>query len=376
VVTAAASKPARTRGVASFPPVISQNPYQRLLYAHLAPFGVHLIEGAKLKAGWLWGNRSLVDVLHFHWPQSYYQWLWEPSWARLPLSWLRLVVFTARLGFARLLGYRLIWTVHQVYPHETVSRRIDRLAGRVLAAACHALAVHDRSTAALIKRDLGVGAANLLVVPHGSYLGVYPEGRDRATVRGELGLPPDAFVFLAFGHVREYKDLELLLAAFKRMNDPRAVLLVAGPALDTATVKSLRNAAATDPRVQLLLEFVPDERVAEVFGAADAAVLARGDGGTSGALVLALSLGLPAVAADVPAYAELLAEGQAGWLFAPGVEESLHGALAQAASDHNEVARKGVAARAQAEALRWEDHCERLAEVMLGDTAEAKLSYA
>ena len=367
---------ARAGAVASFPPVIAQNPYQRLLYEHLAALGVELADGAKLKTGWLWRNRSKVNVLHFHWPQSYYQWLWEPSWARRPLSWLRLAVFTWRLTLARVLGYRLVWTVHQVYPHETVSAKIDRLAGRVLASACHALTAHDRSTAELVERELGLDADRVVVLPHASYVGVYPEGRDRAVVRADLGLAPDAFVFLSFGHLRGYKDIDLLMAAFRGLDDPSAMLLVAGPALDADTVSALRGAAASDPRIVPVLEFVPDDRVAELFDACDAAVLSRGDGGTSGALVLALSLGLPVIAADMPAYADLLGGGRAGWLFEPGSPESLGAALAAAAADPEAAARKGVEARARADALRWDDYSAGLAAVMLGEAPAVSLSYA
>jgi hypothetical protein len=31
-------------------------------------------------------------------------------------------MFGLRLAAARGLGYRIVWTVHQVYPHETESR--------------------------------------------------------------------------------------------------------------------------------------------------------------------------------------------------------------------------------------------------------------
>jgi beta-1,4-mannosyltransferase len=366
----------RACAVASFPPVIPQNPYQRLLYEHLAPFGVEVVEGAELKLGWLRRNRRNVQILHFHWPQSYYQWLWDPAWARRPLSWVRLVVFAARLAAARALGYRLVWTVHQVYPHETVSRRLDRLGGRALAAACHGLTAHDRATAELVQSELGYDADRVVVLSHGSYVGVYPPGRDRAAVRAGLGLPEDAFVFLSFGHIRGYKDIDLLVASFRALDNPSAALLIAGPALDDASASAVRAAAEADSRIVPLLEFVPDDAVAELFRASDAAVLARGDGGTSGALVLALSLGLPAIAADAPTYAELIGGGLAGWLFAAGSPESLRDALAEAAADPEAAVRKGADARARADGLRWDDYSLGLAKLMLGPGSELSLSYA
>ena len=154
------------------------------------------------------------------------------------------------------------------------------------------------------------------MIPHGSYVGVYPPGRPRAEVRRSLGLDEQTRVFLSFGHLRGYKDLDVLFDAFAQVARPDVALVVAGLAHDPALRARLDEAAARDSRVVLLARFVPDEEVAELFGAADAAVFPRHDGGTSGSLLLALSLGVPAVAADAGAGTELLADG-GGWLFPP-----------------------------------------------------------
>ena len=86
------------------------------------------------------------------------------------------------------------------------------------------------------------------------------------------------------------------------------------------------------------LGFVPTDQVRELFEAADAAVVARRDGGTSGALVLALSLGVPVVASSV--YAGLV--GDAGWLY-DATDDGLVGALARAVkSDTNRMADRAL----------------------------------
>ena len=191
-------------------------------------------------------------------------------------------------------------------------------ARRILARASHALIAHDAGTARKAESLFGRSARKLRRMPHGSYAGVYPPGRDRAAARRELGVPDDAVVLLAFGHIRRYKGLSTLLEAFAAVEDPRRGSSIAGLPMDDPTVEEIRAAAAADPRIVPLLRFVPDEEVAELFEACDAAVYARADGGTSGALVLALSLGRPAVVADTPDYRELTDDGAAAWLFEAG----------------------------------------------------------
>ena len=139
------------------------------------------------------------------------------------------------------------------------------------------------------------------MVPHGSYVGAYPPGRARDIVRSELGVPPDAFVFLAFGHLRGYKEFPLLLDAFESLPLPSACLIIAGVPWDAGMRKIVSAAAERDSRIRLMLEPVPVESVDELFKASDAAVFPRGDGWTSGSLILAMSMGIPVVAARQPA---------------------------------------------------------------------------
>jgi beta-1,4-mannosyltransferase len=339
--------------VASFPEPIARNPYQTLLYRHLASLGFELVPAARLHLRWLWSNRRRVGTLHFHWPQGYYRYDHvSPPW-RSVLTWARFILFGIRILAARLLRYRIVWTVHQVYPHESESRSLDRAAAVVLARLSHCLVCHDEATADSIGRELGSVEGKTTVIPHGSYVGVYSAGRPRHVVRSELGIAGDRLVFLSFGQVRRYKELGFLIAAFERAALPQAILLVAGLPLDGDEARVLAAAAATRSNVRTLLDYVPDDRVAELFRASDVAVVARGDGGTSGALILALSMGVPVVAASAAGYEALTGDGVAGWHFEPGSADSLCAAIRAAAADPEERAAKARAALVRAGRLGW-----------------------
>jgi glycosyltransferase involved in cell wall biosynthesis len=350
------------RGVAAIP-LIPQNPYQRLLYQQLAGLGVPLEAEAQLRVGWLLRSRNRIAAIHIHWPQGLYR---HHGRAAAALSWVRLALLAVRLGAARLLGYRILWTVHQLYPHEQRHGALDRAASRLLASAAHSLLVHDAVTAARVCELRGT-ARKVSRVPHGSYVGVYPPGRCRGKVRAELGLQSSTVVFLAFGHVRGYKDLDILLDGFAEARIDDAALVVAGLPLDGPAAALVAERAAEDPRIVPLLEFVPDERVAELFGAVDAAVVSRGDGGTSGALILALSLGTPVVVADSPSYSELIGHGRAGWLFAGGDPSALARALEVAAADPDGIDARVCGARKAAGTLSWAEAARVTSALILPD---------
>jgi glycosyltransferase involved in cell wall biosynthesis len=225
------------------------------------------------------------------------------------------------------------------------------------------LIAHDRWTASEARSQLAI-SSKIDVVPHGSYIGVYPEGLPRREVRRALGVPQESFVFLCFGELRAYKEIDVLLEAFSELSLPHARLVVAGNPKIGGVASAVRAAYADNPRVISLLEFVPEGQVAELFHASDAAVLPRGDGGTSGSLVLALSLGLPVVATDVPTIRELTRDGEAGWLFHPHDVSSLRTALERAGADPSEVQARGRCALEIAKELDWTGIAERLGELL------------
>jgi beta-1,4-mannosyltransferase len=361
----AAPKGARRGRIACFS-TAPWNPYLRLLYGHLAARGFEAVESPVFSLQWLWQARSSVGFLHFHWSESLYRYGRGPVWLRPFLSRVKLALFAARLTAARILGYRLVWTVHQVYPHEPVDRALDRRGARLLARASHLLIAHDHWTAERARSELSSRGKKIAiaVVPHGSYIGVYPEGRPRSEMRSELGLPQDSFVFLCFGELRAYKEVELLLAAFSSVSLPNARLVVAGNVKAPSVGSALGAASSTDPRVFVLPGFVPEEDVAELFHACDAAVLPRGEPGTSGSLILALSMGLPVVAADVPTTRELTRDGEAGWLFRPHDLSSLSAALERAGSDPSEARARGLRGFETAKKLEWTGIARDLAHLL------------
>jgi beta-1,4-mannosyltransferase len=351
-------------GIASFPPFREGNPYRKLLYERLGAYGFHLVPTPRLRLSWLWRQRGTVGFLHFHWPEGYWRHDRGPVRLRHPLSYVRMSVLLWRLLAARVLGYRIVWTIHQIYPHEPGNRRLDRRGACLLARMSHLRVAHDASTAEAARWELGLPLASVEIVPHGSYIGVYPSGRSRERVRAELGIGPEHFIFLCLGNLRPYKQLGLLLAAFLATSRRTAALIVAGEASAVEEGEKVVSAARNDPRVRPLLGRLDDDRVVELFEASDVAVLPRGDGGTSGALILALSLGVPVVAARTPVSEELTRGGRTGWLFEPGDPVFLQAALEDAAVSHPAaIAAKGAAALEQARLLSWAESGERMAEL-------------
>jgi beta-1,4-mannosyltransferase len=352
--SAAHPAPAPELGVraAVFPEPDFNNPYQALLKAALERAGVTFVPGGRLDVDF--ARTADLEVVHLHWLEQFLQGGERPG-----LEWLLAPARAARIAAAlwvlRRRGVRVVWTLHNLGSHERRHRVAEWLLRVLVGRLAHAVTVHSRYAARRARRVFGRRTEVHLAL-HSNYIGVYPrERRRRATVRRSLGLPEDAYVYLAFGHVRPYKRMDDLVTCFRSLPDADARLVVAGAVRDPEMADWLERQALEDSRVVVHEGPVDDGLVSAFHIAADAAVLNYRDVVSSGVLMLAFSYGLPVVAPSATTATEI-AESPAVEAFEPG---ELAGALARMRAGDQPTRRR--AALAVAEECTW----ERMAEAVL-----------
>jgi beta-1,4-mannosyltransferase len=201
------------------------------------------------------------------------------------------------------------------------------------------------------------------VIPHGSYLGAYPDTLTREEARTRLGIPDAGPVLLFLGAVRGYKGTDELVAAFHALPDPAARLLIAGKPRGDGIAERLRAAVVADPRIRLHLGHVPDEELQVWLRAADVVTLPFRDILTSGSAILALSFGRPVVAPALGCLPETV-PADAGILYDPDLPGALESALHRALAADLDI--MGNAALARARELDWDSNAVRAAAVLRG----------
>lgn len=289
------------RRILMLAPVATNNPYLDCLIGGLraaAPdLACELRVGVPLRR-WLpvWQG---ADVIHLHWPEYVYT---RPDGG---VDLRRGLALLLALAGARALGRRVVYTMHNLDPHDGGGSRAQHLLQRELLRLSSAVHAHDQLALQAIRDRYG-RAERVYCIPHGSYHGCYPNTVSRAAARAWLGLDPGAFVYLHLGQIRRYKGTLELLAAFSELAPSDATLLIAGqPVPPELGARELAQAAG-QPGVRLTLGAVPDEQLQHYFNAADVAVLPYRRVTTSGAAVLALSFGLPVVAPARGGFVELV----------------------------------------------------------------------
>lgn len=112
----------------------------------------------------------------------------------------------------------------------------------------------------------------------------------RAEFRGKLSLQPHQTVFLHTGKLDASKRTTVLLDAFRKIDDPKAILLIAGVVSDDIR-NAVNRAVSEDSRVKLLGWINADELIGYLH-AADCYIQ---PGTQSATLQLAICAGLPVV---------------------------------------------------------------------------------
>ena len=324
-----------------------ENRYIDALHKAIDKTEVRLVDPGHMSFMWLFRNAGYVDIIHIHWPESHFQF---PGRAYSIMKWLYLM---ARLKAARLLGYKLVWTAHNINAHDKRYAMLDNRLRRLLLAQAHTILLGKASLIALEKRFKTAPRPPSAIIRHGNYADCYGSMLTKAEARKKLGLPENKTVYLSIGTLRRYKGLGRLARVLSSIGSiPDITWIVAGKVSDRAVVEEISEPFKPCPeRLNLYAGFVPDEKVGVFLAASDFVVLPYSDMHMSGVLMLALSFEKPVIAPDKGLVREYLPEG-AGILYNPDDPEGIEKAIEQSADlDPGEMGKKG---REFALSLSWD----------------------
>ncbi|HWG07751.1 MAG TPA: glycosyltransferase family 4 protein [Solirubrobacteraceae bacterium] len=215
-------------------------------------------------------------------------------------------------------GRPLVLTAHDVLPREPAPGQ--RAAQRRLYERFDAIVAHSAHGRSRLIDELGVEAERVHVIPHGAFahLAEAPEAP-----------PPfetEKKVVLFFGLLRPYKGIDVLLDAWRGIDD--AELWIAGmPRMDVSALE-----ARASPGVRFVPRFITDEQLPPYFRRADLIVLPYREIEQSGVLFTALAFGKPLLLSDVGGFGEIAAAGAARAV-PPGDADALGAALRELLAD-------------------------------------------
>jgi D-inositol-3-phosphate glycosyltransferase len=300
-----------------------------------------------------------------------------------PLSWLAvgrrlrrerpdLVIFRFWLPFmgpalgtvARLVrgnGHtRVVAITDNVIPHE--KRPGDGPLTRYFLSACDGFVTMSRSVLADLQQ-LGFRRQPALYRPHPLYDNFGP-AKPKAEALAALGLDPAFRYVLFFGFIRAYKGLDILLEALAdtRVAALPVKLIIAGEFYeDAAPYEAIIKKFDLENQLVRATDFIPNERVAAYFSAADLVVQPYKNATQSGVSQVAYHFGRPMLVTDVGGLAELIPAGVVGYVVPPTAPAIAEALVDFYANDREAAFAAGV--RQEAKKFSWEVMVAALQEV-------------
>lgn len=248
------------------------------------PFTLNLGEGLAEEVEVLYLDAASMlwrrfDVLHIHWPENLF------LAASRPRRFLKTFLGLMLLARARFLNRPIVYTKHNIVPHERPGQFYGALYRWIERSAIARIYLNEST-----ENEPSEGVTIL----HGDY----PKA-DHSIVelprsdRRQTNL-------LFFGQFRRYKGVEALLRGFRAQADPLLRLKMRGAIPDDAYRLELSALVGDDTRIDFEPGFIADVDLETHIAASDIVVLPYPHIYNSGVALLALSRGKPILVPDCP----------------------------------------------------------------------------
>lgn len=217
---------------------------------------------------------------------------------------------------------KIVSILDNVIPHE---KRIgDKLLAKYYINSIDSFVAMSQS----VKDDLEqFTSKKCLLNPHPLFDN-FGQAVERKKALNTLNLSEDYQYILFFGFIRDYKGLDLLLEAMQNpaIEKRKIKLIVAGEFYSNAEkYLNLIKEYNIAERIELFTEFIPNEAVANYFGASDLVVQPYKTATQSGITQIAYHFEKPMVVTNVGGLKEIVPENKVGFVVEPNAE-----AIAQA----------------------------------------------
>lgn len=336
-------------------PKKSENPYQGLLYTPMRDYGADVANLAPLTASatlnvltWIpllvWHRMRGYRILHIHWANilALHAWPWSTGIGKR-LVYFHYVLF---LKSVKGLGYKLVWTAHNLLPHEQAFYD-DLKARKLLVSLSDLVIVHSERTLEELK-EKGIRPNKSVVIPIGNY-DIYPNTVSKDEARKKLGLGRDTFVYTFVGLIRDYKGVDVLIEAFKELGQPDAHLLIAGACEDAQLQKMLKENVGGS--IHWSNGKVPDDELQIYLNASDVVALPFKQVTTSSSVLLALSFAKPVI---IPNLGDLIyIPDEASFKYPSAELATLLDAMKKAYARRDALAGMGEAGNTYAKQFSW-----------------------
>ena len=244
-------------------------------------------------------------VIHVHWPERVFHNHLGKRFAIAAGFYARQLIATLRA--TREAGGRVVWTSHNLAPHDAFSAGQQQV-WSYLRRDFFEL-VTDVATLSESGRDRVVDVlpqlknARFHPVLHQHFMDVF-DPLPKHDFRAARQIPQDATLFASVGYIKPYKRIVEMIAAFKNAGIPNSFLVIAGR-VQSSYRAEITEAIAKARNIILLDGAIDNTELVNLLRAADASLFNFTGQFNSGALITSLSISTPVISPVFPAGVEI-----------------------------------------------------------------------
>lgn len=172
----------------------------------------------------------------------------------------------------------VLTVVHNRRPHENAHPNLSLSLRKCLCRTSKKIVVLSGATEDMLQEQLGSTLYNkvegkIVKLPLPNYVDVYPVSD--AYFREKMNIPDDVPVFLSLGHIRPYKNVELVLEVASEIQNRElpGVFIVAGKPISDVYWQKLEDQAKNLANVHMIKGFVPDSDIRSLVEMSDAMIV-------------------------------------------------------------------------------------------------------
>lgn len=301
--------PGKKGGIIFFPCWTKSNPYQSLFYEAIHKKFEFSIEGYSQEMfteELLKRQKKEFDFLHFHWMHVFIDNMDE----------LKFEKFMDNIKIAKKLGYKILYTAHNILSHESKNKEIEKNLRNKFLKQVDTAIVHGNYAKEKLIKEFSFPAEKIQEIKHGHYCDVYQNNTNTEQSRAYLNIPGDHFVYLFLGNIRAYKGVSQLISSFKEVQkeNNKSTLIIAGRVMDNESKNIINDNIRGGENIIFHPGFVKDDDIQHYYNAANICVLPYRNILTSGAALLSLTFKKPVIAPNKGTLPEYIQQ-QYGLLF-------------------------------------------------------------
>ena len=276
----------------ALPPPMKENPFQFMLVRELEKNGWVNSTFKSWRPLDLISNRKDVQVLYYHWPESF----WRVA-GKLKMI-LKAFQFILVNRLAKVLGYKLVFSVHNVVPHRSDWMWLEVFMRRWIFKNFDLFVGHASNCLSEIQSQFKMEPIKYILAPHGLYENYYEQLASKdipIEILNLLESSRDSSNLLLFFNTHHERDCIQFLKKF--VNSPNAksvVLTIVGDAANK--VKEITD---NSDNIRVYPDFFPSEYLDILMKSINGLVIPYRRITTSGIYFLALTYNVPIISNDL-----------------------------------------------------------------------------